>query len=65
MSLMRFSKLLSKYFGINQSLCNFVLSIKGSKDDDLEKLPKMAKVLIVFYSDKQFYEEYFLSHFYI
>lgn len=43
MLFMRFSKLSSKYFGINQHLCNFILPIKGSKDEDLKKLPKMAK----------------------
>lgn len=48
MLLTRFSQLLSKYFGINWSLCYFILSVKRSKDDDLEKLPQMAKVIIVF-----------------
>lgn len=39
---MKFSKLLSKYFGISQSLCNLILPIKGSKDDD-SKIAKNIK----------------------
>lgn len=33
---MKFSKLPSKYFGINKNLCNSVLPVKGGKDDSLK-----------------------------
>lgn len=66
MLFVRFSKLLSKNFGINWSLCNFILPLKGSKDGDLGKLPQMLKIMIVFFSNGQFNEEFlFFNHFYI
>lgn len=49
---MRFYKLLSEYFGISQSLCNCLLPIKGSKDEDLKNSQKWQKIIIVLFSNK-------------
>lgn len=48
MLFMRIYKLLSEYFGISQSLCNFILPIKGNKDND-SKITKNSKKLQLFY----------------
>lgn len=57
------SQLLWKYFGINWNVCKSILPINGNKDGDLEKSPKMSKVIIVLFSNRQFNVKYFKSFF--
>lgn len=52
MLFMRIYKLLSEYFGISQSLCNFILPIKGNKDNDSKITKNGKKIIIVLFSNK-------------